>query len=170
MNESHRALRTSRQSHPGGNLEQVRHETRRSSRCSIFRLRSPSSSLPRRLPPRQTWDRMLIAYCDDVHLLCPPAVANEILLLLAAPASDLLPIAPATHIQDPSFISVGLELSQGKQSIFSPSFSDPATRVRASSILRPAIRLLGDPRLPSFQDKADAILRGDGSTIASCRH
>ena len=45
--------------------------------------------------------------------------------------------------------------------------STTLARVRASSILRPAIRLLGDPRLPSFQEKADAILRGDGSTIAA---
>jgi hypothetical protein len=35
-----------------------------------------------------------------------------------------------------------------------------------TQILGPSIRLLDDPRLPSFQAKADAILRGDGSTIA----
>jgi len=38
--------------------------------------------------------------------------------------------------------------------------------VRVTQILGPSIRLLGDPKLPSFQAKADAILRGDGSTIA----
>ena len=32
----------------------------------------------------------LIAYCDDVHILCPPAVANEILSF-----SSLLPTARA---------------------------------------------------------------------------
>jgi hypothetical protein len=109
---------------------------------------------------------MLIAYCDDIHILCPPHVANEILLLVAAPASASPPANPQSPILDPSFISTGLQLGPGKQSIYGPSLSDPATRVRVTQILGPSIRLLGDPRIPSFQGKADAILRGEGSTIA----
>jgi hypothetical protein len=64
---------------------------------------------------------MLIAYADDIHILCPPAVANEILLILAAPASSSPPATTDDPILDPSFISTGLELGPGKQSIYGPS-------------------------------------------------
>ena len=107
----------------------------------------------------------LIAYADDVHILCPPSVAAEILPLLASPD----PISPldSPDFDDCSFISIGLELGPGKQSIYGPSLSDPATRKRVTGILRPAIELLGDPRLATLQEKADALLRGDGSTVAA---
>ena len=99
----------------------------------------------------------LIAYADDVHILCPPSVAAEILPLLASPD----PISPSDSpdFDDCSFISIGLELGPGKQSIYGPSLSDPATRKRVTGILRPAIELLGDPRLATLQEKADALLR-----------
>ena len=108
---------------------------------------------------------MVIAYCDDIHILCPPSVAAEIILLLAA----LTPLPPLdlTKDSDYSFISIGLELSPGKQSIYGPSLSDPATRARVAALLRSSINLIGDPNLMSFNEKADALLRGDGSTIAA---
>ncbi len=74
---------------------------------------------------------------------------------------------PADPAASPALISAGLHLSRGKASIFGPSLSDPASRAAAATALHFTIGILGDPRLPSHQARADALLRGDGSTIAS---
>ena len=54
-----------------------------------------------------------------------------------------------------------------KASIYGPSLSHPAFRAAATTTLRRTITLLGDPSLPSHAARAKALLRGEGSTVAS---
>ena len=89
--------------------------------------------------------------------------------LIAATADDAPPVPPpppAVPPASPAFLSAGLHLSRGKASIYGPSLSSPVSRASAAARLRRTIQCLGDPRLASHQARADALLRGDGSTIA----
>ena len=49
----------------------------------------------------------------------------------------------------------------------SPSFANTVSRRIAAAALRSTIIVLGDPRLPSHRARADALLRGEGSTVAA---
>ena len=165
LRRAHGALCSARQPHPGDHSQSLRHKTRLPPRSPTLCPRTPPRPVPCPIP---SW-RARHAHCllrwhpyplptDGGQRNPPPPCCPR---LCASP-----PTTPESPILDPSFISTGLELVPGKQSIYGPSLSDPITRTRVTQILGPSIRLLGDPRLPSFQAKADAILRGDGSTIA----
>ena len=113
---------------------------------------------------------MCVAYCDDIHLLAPPHVIEEIIPLMAATEHDPPPPPPPPPAVPPAsaaLISTGLRLSPGNVSIYSPLLSLPATRAAMTTSLRRTIQLLGNPSLPSFASRASALLRGDGSTVAS---
>ena len=77
------------------------------------------------------------------------------------------PPPPAVPPPSPAFISAGLRLSPGKASIYGPLLSQPISRAAITARLRRTIQRLGDPRLPSDEARAQALLRGDGSTVAA---
>ena len=106
---------------------------------------------------------------DTAAGTCTAAVIDEIMPLIAATADDAPPPPPpppATPPPSPAFISAGLHLSAGKASIYGPLLSDPASRAAATVRLRRTVQRLGDPRFPSDETRAQALLRGDGSTVA----
>jgi hypothetical protein len=65
---------------------------------------------------------MLIAYCDDIHILCPPSVANEILLLLGPPPP--LP-PPRPHSNPPSSTPPSSPRASSSDRANSPSMAPP---------------------------------------------
>ena len=111
---------------------------------------------------------VVVAYCDDVHILTSPDVAAEIVPRLAARDAPAPPPAPAPLPAPVHLWSAGLELSRGKTTIYGPNLAAGGhVRVLTARTLRPCVVALGDPRHGSLEAQSAAMLRGDGSTVAS---
>ena len=113
---------------------------------------------------------VVVAYCDDIHILCPPEVAAEVVPLLVADFDSDIPPPPHPAPAQPlvHFSSAGLTLGRGKTSIYGACLSHdaPSTRAAAVAALAPCVAALGDLSLPSSR-RAEAMLRGDGAAVAA---